>query len=335
MSTLVRFFIITLSAVTVAACSVFNSLYMRQDVVKNRDKEYLKAENRKPLEMPPGIALAGDEPVYPIPNVKATQVGFTDDALFPPGSVVARKAKETRAAKMLQTTDELELSSEVVTADNGRSVLNIEQTGTGAWNAVGLALLTANYTIVRQDRIYGIFYVVPNNAIGGASALLSGVKLSNSGLLDMGGVDVSFVNDKGSPLPSDLEKQMLNTLSQHVNRLSSATTATKDPLVRLLTKDIDGNPTLLLNRGREQAWTLVERTLAKSSYHIVRRNKESTTFYVAAANAAGNIGNDSALYSVYLRSQGGITRVVILNEDLSIPSYRQAEVLLTAINHNL
>lgn len=67
-STLVRLFII-FSVVNLAGCSAF---FGKHGVFRGRGADYLKAASIKPVEVPEGMKSVEMEPLYPIPEVRAT-----------------------------------------------------------------------------------------------------------------------------------------------------------------------------------------------------------------------------------------------------------------------
>lgn len=76
-------FLVLLFPVLLMSCSYIEYVTPKS-VIKNRERQYLKATSVRPMRVPPGVANSAFSNEYPIPD-KAYPATAADVSLLPPG----------------------------------------------------------------------------------------------------------------------------------------------------------------------------------------------------------------------------------------------------------
>lgn len=89
MKKLLTAFLIGFMVILLNSCALWSDLWSKQDVVRNRDNDYLKSQSTPPLQVPAGTSSINIGNDYPIPG-SIYPSGNNPISQLPPGSLAAQ-----------------------------------------------------------------------------------------------------------------------------------------------------------------------------------------------------------------------------------------------------
>lgn len=177
----------------------------------NHTLDYRKATSTRPLELPDGMVLIGEEPLYPVPDhIPAPEYEDEerDEAPLPPRLAIAEQEPEQEASAAEPESDPTRTSVVMARDGNGYPIIMMGTSFSWAWEHVSRALTETDLTVTDRNRDAGLFWLKVPKAFGvdGGRAQL---KLSHTA----NGIQIAVLDDEGVAL---LAKEPGQQIIQHL-----------------------------------------------------------------------------------------------------------------------
>ncbi len=301
---------------------------------EKRETEYLQANSIDKISKPSGVTLAKANDDFNVPN--GSQRPLTMVIPSPPGSNLGQTISPTNKSVMLALVDQKPTQygfyyRHLLTS---HPRIQVNQDFENTWNALALALAAGNYHVVGESWNNGNM-IVESKVAGASMRYLLHVDIH--GDASQMKSDISVLDEQSKPLQST--EKANNILTGVYKRLGAVTKLPHDftsKPITAFTSNAKANPIMIINRGMNWSWSNVGQALREAGFHVVKVFPEKHVYYVVdTSKTDGKLKAHLPIYAVFIRSNGAISKVLVLDEHHTFAPPKTAGRILERVKAHL
>ncbi len=314
-----------------AGCSVGD--WIQQEIpepglAEKRANEYQHSTSSTVLQQPSSVQLIQTDPYYVVPSTQADPHAMTNT--LPPGSNIAQQ--ELHLPERLALAQRIPISYKLhLTSHHNTVLIKVNQNFEDTWQALVLGLQAGHYIVQSENNNTGQLVVASPTDPAQSFILQTAIEgnwkrhISTISPLDM----------QQNPIPKKVARPIMAPLLVDLAKVTQLPHTAKSITVAITVND-HAIPILLMDCDQNVAYLATGKALKAAGYTIVKVERRKNAYYfVDTVSSHGAINSKMPVYGLYVRSNGVIARLILLDETSTFAKDSVAMPIFTNLGKQL